>query len=71
MRVTAYMLGWLEAVAAGHVRRLSQIPAHTARALQRRVLLIRDPDTLNVMITMHGDHVLAGARAERGRRARG
>jgi len=29
MYVTGYMLGWLEAVKSGRVRKLSEIPAHT------------------------------------------
>lgn len=67
MKVSGYMLGWLEALSSGHVRKLTQIPAHTRRALERRRLVGRNLTTRLAFVTMHGDLVLAGARAEQER----
>lgn len=65
MNLTVPMLRWLESVSAGKVRRPTDIPAGTRRALERRHLLVRDPDTLRPVATERGHLVVDGAAAER------
>lgn len=73
MRLSETMLVWLMHVYQHRVRRLTSIPANTMRALERRFLVARDPDTLLPVITDRGALVLEGAlaarRAKRAKRA--
>jgi hypothetical protein len=57
------MLCWLLRVRAGLVAKLSDIPAGTRRALERRLLVSRDPDSLRPRLLPDGHRVADGAVA--------
>ena len=58
MRLSREMMWWLLRVYRGEVSLWIEIPTVTRRALQRRLLLARHPDTLRPILT-HDGHVFA------------